>query len=82
MKIPIWIKSEYVTYIGIALLSFVRRGKPLLFCDGKCVESCMRAVSIAKIYAAFYILAFGERVDCYAAVLHSGGKVQIICITV
>ena len=30
MKIPIWIKSEYVTYIGIALLSFVRRGKPLL----------------------------------------------------
>ena len=28
MKIPIWIKSEYVTYIGIALLSFVRRGKP------------------------------------------------------
>ncbi len=28
MKIPIWIKSEYVTYIGIALLSFVWRLVP------------------------------------------------------
>ena len=28
MKIPIWIKSEYVTYIGIALLSFVWRVSP------------------------------------------------------
>ena len=28
MNIPIWIRSEYVTYIGIALLSFVWRGAP------------------------------------------------------
>ena len=27
-KIPIWIRSEYVTYIGIALLSFVWRVSP------------------------------------------------------
>ena len=26
MKRPIWIKSEYVTYIGIALLSFESKG--------------------------------------------------------
>jgi len=28
MKIPIWIRSEYVTYIGITLLSRVWRGSP------------------------------------------------------
>ena len=61
MNIPIWIKSWYVTYIGITLLSSVRRAVPSVCAKGRPPILCtltFREKSISHFIRFFKLFSF------------------------